>query len=263
MGDLENIRKKIIKENLRVHREESKIYDDFHIEIFNWYENNQTNKDIKYIKNLLKEEKVIKLLDIGCGTGNISLRFADDCRFKIDGVDLSKEMLEEFKKKIPLGKNITLIHQGIKEFLSENIARYDVVTMCSTLHHLYKPYVLFSKILNIINKRGIIYLTHEPLYKNQQQKKFFSGIINFLDRVLSNFYYLYKLKKIPKINYTIADYYSKEGIDTNKLKKLLEHDFNILRYQEYSANRMAITNLIDNKIIKTKKTFRLIVQKRD
>jgi len=263
INNQENIKNKIIKENLRVHQEESKIYDDFHIEIFNRYENRRTNKDIDYIKNLFEKNKMINLLDIGCGTGNISLRFIADNRFRITAVDLSKEMLEKFKKKVDAYKNITLICQSAEEFLSKNSKKYDVITIYSTLHHFYKPYSIFSKTLNIINKQGIIYLSHEPLCKKQQQKNLFSDVINFLDRVLSNFYYIYKLKKIPKINHTISDYYSKEGIDVDKLKEMLKYNFNILSYQEYSVNRMAITNLIDNKTVRTKKSFKLIAQKRN
>ena len=263
INNQENIKNEIIKENLKVHKEESKIYDDFHIEIFNRYENHRINKDINYIKNLFEKNRMINLLDIGCGTGNIGLRFASDDRFRITAVDLSREMLEEFEKKVDAYKNIVLIRQSAEEFLNKNSKKYDVITIYSTLHHFYKPYSIFSKALNIINKQGIIYLSHEPLCKKQQQKNLFSEVINFLDRVLSNFYYIYKLKKIPKIDHTIADYHSKEGIDVDKLKKMLEYNFNILSCQEHSVNRMAITNLIDNKVVKTKKNFKLIAQRKN
>jgi len=256
------MKRKIIEENLKVHQQESKIYDAFHIEIYNWYENKQINRDIEYIKNLFKNKKEVKLLDLGCGTGNISLRFVDDDKFKITGVDLSKEMLREFRKKIHSSRTINLINLDLENFLNKNSGKYDLVTICSTLHHLYEPYQIFKEVLRFLNKGGAIYLTHEPLLKEQQKIKFFSTIINFFDRVISNFYWLYKLKEIPQIDHTIADYYSKEGIDTKKLKEFLKENFNILYYKEYSVNRMALTNLIDNKLVKTKGSFKLIAQKK-
>jgi len=255
------IKEKVINENIRVHKEESTIYDSFHIEIYNWYEKQQTNKDIFFLKDQLSSYKEVNFLDVGCGTGNISLNFLDDDRYNIVGVDLSPDMIKQFAKKIPQEKvnRFNLVNAEIEEFLDKNRNKYDLITISSVLYHLHEPFCVFDKILSIIDSGGIIYLTHEPLVDEQKNNNIFSSIILLTDKVLSNFYWLYKFQRIPKFDYSVSDYH--DGLDLERIKQRLSSDFDILYCQKYNVNRIGFLSFLSN-IIGISCNFKIIAKKR-
>ena len=89
-----------------------------------------------------------KALDLGCGPGDISYRFAKqfpDCT--IDAVDGSKPMLDyAAKRPIPeLSQKINFIHARIP-FKTALTRSYDVVFSNSFLHHLPDPQVLWQTV---------------------------------------------------------------------------------------------------------------------
>ncbi len=73
---------------------------------------------VKYYEKLLERfgGKKGLCLDLGCGTGNITLRLADK-GFDMIGVDASAEMLEIARRKAETaGKSILFLNQDMREF---------------------------------------------------------------------------------------------------------------------------------------------------
>lgn len=87
------------------------------------------------------------ILDLGCGSGDVTVRFAHqypDC--KIDAVDGAEEMLKQAEiliKEESLSKRITLHHQQLLNCTFENES-YDAIISNSLLHHLHEPQHLWS-----------------------------------------------------------------------------------------------------------------------
>ena len=87
-----------------------------------------------------------KVLDLGCGPADISIRFArafPDCR--IDGVDGAARMLEQAKlavQRAQLTERINFIQDCLPN-LKLPQAYYHVIMSNSLLHHLHKPEVLW------------------------------------------------------------------------------------------------------------------------
>jgi len=104
-----------------------------------------------------------RFLDLGCGTCDISIRFAK--RFPdvtIHAVDGAKAMLKLANKDIEKYKldnkiktfNLTLPFD--KSALPFNL--YDGVIINSLLHHLANPDVMWNTIKELIKKEGIIFI---------------------------------------------------------------------------------------------------------
>lgn len=96
------------------------------------------------------------VLDIGCGTGLLSLKFLKKADCSIYGIDSSPEMLEIFKDKISkldLSEKITC---GLKE--AENLdfenESFDIVASTVTLHHVIDKFSVIKKILNLLKPGG-------------------------------------------------------------------------------------------------------------
>ncbi|MBN1354433.1 MAG: class I SAM-dependent methyltransferase [Candidatus Omnitrophica bacterium] len=97
-----------------------------------------------------------KVLDIGCGTGLLSLRFlrAADCR--ITGIDNSKEMLAIFKDKI---RRLGLENRIKCETMDASCPSFeenafDIIASTVTLHHLKDKHKPLKKIYRALKPGG-------------------------------------------------------------------------------------------------------------
>ena len=77
------------------------------------------------------------MLDLGCGTGQMLLRYASRFRHAT-GVDHSREMLDIAERRMPQpsAHPWTLVHSDFFRFLDENSQRHALVTCVGCLHHL-------------------------------------------------------------------------------------------------------------------------------
>ena len=102
----------------------------------------------------LKDNDVV--LDIGCGTGLLSLKFLQKADCIIYGIDNSPEMLEIFKNKINKlnlsGKISTKLGDAENlDFAKEN---FDIIASTVTLHHVENKYPVIKKIYELLKPAG-------------------------------------------------------------------------------------------------------------
>ncbi len=258
------IRAKIIQDNIRVHQIESKIYDKIHTEIFNWYEQKSSQKDIKKILSYLSE-KQSTVLDIGCGTGNILLKFAEvGC--DVTGVDISPEMLEIVQEKADKNHlKVKLIHINVNDLLKNSSQKYDIVSMSSILHHLPDYIETLTRVTELVKSTGIIFITHEPLLVSERKYRLASKIINQLD---SFYHYRFVMRNrvntMGKIDYSYSDYHAEKGCDLDSIINCLQtNDFVVKIAQKRSGNlKTGMLAWLDNTFKFTSDQFKIIAQKK-
>ncbi len=97
-----------------------------------------------------------KVLDIGCGTGLLTLTFLrkSDCR--VTGIDASAEMLSYFEKKIAglsLGGRVqcAVADAAALKFKDES---FDVVASTVAMHHIRDKEPVIKKIFSMLKPRG-------------------------------------------------------------------------------------------------------------
>jgi ubiquinone/menaquinone biosynthesis C-methylase UbiE len=97
-----------------------------------------------------------KVLDVGCGTGLLSLKFLEKADCNIIGVDNSPKMMSIFQKKIndlKLSNRINLKLEDASS-LNFNLDSFDIVASTVTLHHLKDKYPSIKQIYNILKPEG-------------------------------------------------------------------------------------------------------------
>ncbi len=89
-----------------------------------------------YLKNELPENKSAKILDIGCGLGQMLARLRDDGYTELTGIDISNESINECKR---IKLNVFKIND-ISDFVTET--KFDFIIMSHVLEHLEKNKVI-------------------------------------------------------------------------------------------------------------------------
>ena len=81
-------------------------------------------KTIKYIKELFNDNK-IDIIDLGCGSGAISIALAKETNSNVSGVDISKKALEMSKNNAKENNvDITFINNDMLDNINK---KYDVI----------------------------------------------------------------------------------------------------------------------------------------
>ena len=123
---------------------------------------NFTESNNIFINNTFQHVKIdnyTKLLDVGCGDGEIPIRISKETDCEITAIDGSQAMLNEFKKKIDKNnvRNIFL-H---KKLIDQNLfidKSFDVIICNSVLHHVSDLSLFWNTIFRLTRKNGIICL---------------------------------------------------------------------------------------------------------
>lgn len=123
-----------------------------------------------------------KVLDIGCGTGALTLRAALKGA-NVKGIDLNLQMLEIAQKranKTNVKKNVEFCEMGAAELDSEKTENYDVVMSGLCFSELTEDELIYTmkEVKRILKPKGILLVADEVI-PNRLSKKMFNWLIRF------------------------------------------------------------------------------------
>ena len=149
--------------NIEVHGREAEIYDAVHPEIYNAIEQEMIWQDLHTVDSILSRNTQVRALDIGCGTGNLALKYLER-GYNVTAVDISKEMIEMLRSKLAPDdiNRIELVVGDAQTFLEQanHNQFWDLISFSSVLHHL----VLTSTIQYFHNRPNICCLLINRVY---------------------------------------------------------------------------------------------------
>jgi len=160
---------------------------------------------LKIIRKLVKvfRRGSLKILDIGCGTGDLSLKF---CKITKDSIifnlDLSRVMLKNLKKKLApeeIKRNI-FICQDAYEYLKNTKENFDIIATSGTLHHLFDYLEVVNLSCQKLKDNGFLYIACEA----KRHTNYFQKSIHLMDDAV----YMYKYRKLTFLKFIIYFVYS-------------------------------------------------------
>lgn len=113
------------------------------------------------VKQFLGERSGVKILDIGCGDGSLSLPLLNESNH-ITLVDISDQMIAQARKNIPapLIQNVALIN-GSFELVSED-SRFDIILCVGVIAHVPNVELLWRKIATALKPGGLLIIETTP-----------------------------------------------------------------------------------------------------
>jgi len=120
--------------------------------------NNNRTRDLEAIslRETLKDIRVEKCLEIGCGTGK-NTEWLINISANITAIDLSEEMLGKAKQKI-ISDKVQFIQADITKDWDFTNGLYNLVTFSLVLEHIEDLNRIFKKLQAVTEKGGYIYI---------------------------------------------------------------------------------------------------------
>ena len=123
-----------------------------------------------------------KILDLGCGTGALTLKAAQKGA-KVKGIDINSQMLEIAQERINeanFGQNVELCEMGVAELGSEESDSYDVLMSGLCFSELIEDELIYAlkEVKRILKPEGILLVADEVKPKSISKR-----ILNWLIRI--------------------------------------------------------------------------------
>jgi len=152
--------------------------------------------------------KNLKILDVGCGTGDISAYLHDKGNY-LTSLDISQFMLEKASSRF-LDKSIEWIQIEESGNLPLANSIFDVVIISSVLEYHNNPKLLISESYRVLKKNGLLIFTvpdmRHPVRINEEKLRFLSKFPFWLFIKLTKYHDFYKTIKISKNRMPLNDW---------------------------------------------------------
>ncbi|MDQ3683800.1 MAG: class I SAM-dependent methyltransferase [Bacteroidota bacterium] len=116
------------------------------------------------IRFVLRNIRVDRILEIGCGTGKNTVWLKDHCTY-LNAIDFSTEMLEEAQRKIK-NENIFFTEADITK--PWNFEKVNLITCSLVLEHIENIAFIFDQAIRTLNPNGQFYIGELHPYKQIQ-----------------------------------------------------------------------------------------------
>ena len=153
--------------------------DEYIIGLFDFYAESFENslidnldyrvpKEIKHLLSKKLEKSLGSILDLGCGTGLVGLELKNNFSY-LEGIDLSKAMIEEAKQKKIYNK---LVQSEITQYLKNYNLNFDYFIAADVFIYVGDLFEVFKLIKNRNTKSGnLIFSIEENLSNNYHLEK--------------------------------------------------------------------------------------------
>ena len=176
------------------------------------------------------ENKNVKILEVGCGPGHISLELAR-AGFDVIGLDLSAkcvEVAEKFAKEDPWGKTRGNLQYLVDDFLSPDLLEenhFDFIVFVGALHHFPDQAAVCQQCRRLLNRNGHI-IALEPTRDRVTRGN--AIIFNLIQTLLSAGDGYYKKVTIPS--------------SLDEQDQQIMNTFNTLRYEDGEGGKVQSVN---------------------
>jgi ubiquinone/menaquinone biosynthesis C-methylase UbiE len=150
--------RKLLEHNVKAHDTVADLYDAKHREIFNPLEQKRLAATVSELLALVQRPSP-QVLDVGAGTGNLTLRFlAEGCR--VCAADVSRRSLDQLERKVANPSSLTT-RLIVDERLPFPDASFDIAAAYSVLHHIPDYLRTVREMVRVLRPGGLVFVDHE------------------------------------------------------------------------------------------------------
>lgn len=167
----------------------------------------------------------LRILDVGCGLGNISLPLGS-LGYYVVGIDIDSQSIKEAKKR-NIFPNVHFYVQDIFSFSPKR--PFDIIIACEVIEHVENPLRLLKKIRQLLNLGGIVIVSipngftwEERIRKFLAHNKLGRKIKKILKRTILKSSPVQSLAESPHLHFfslkSIKNLFSRSGFKMSKIE---------------------------------------------
>ncbi len=149
----------LVAESVRAYAKAHRGYEQRHGEIFNHREQQRLLHALKAALDQVAEGPPRRVLDLGCGTGNLTAHLLDLGQ-EVVAADVSPEFLALVEQRFA-GRPVQTVRIGGLDLREFEDRSFDLVAAYSVLHHVPDYVEMVRELHRTTRPGGIIYLDHE------------------------------------------------------------------------------------------------------
>lgn len=259
----EPLAREIVEQNIAFHEAQARLYDLSHPELTNAYQRLMLRRDLRRIRELLADVPRRLALDVGAGTGRLTLAFAR-AGFEVIALDNSPAMLAVLRQRYERLGGVPEALQTVTagaEALNAGLAGgrpVHLIGFSSVLHHLPDYLQVVRQAGAMLAPGGVLYITHEPLPAQVARKTVAMRAVGLVDTLLRTPQQMCKhfarrtMDLPPPPPAPLMDYHDKAGLDLAALTQVLaEQGFEIVAQRRYKDRKMAVMAVLDTYVLRT------------
>jgi ubiquinone/menaquinone biosynthesis C-methylase UbiE len=136
----------------------------------------------RVIKRLNKLNPCGRLLDIGCGSGNLIVQIAAKFpHLELVGIDISAEIIKRATMRAKQKQKEIKFREGSVEKLPISDEYADFIVSTFSLHHWSNPQNAFQEIYRVLKPEGVGIIFDF----GRESRKFFYGLLTFITKVVA------------------------------------------------------------------------------
>lgn len=216
--------------NMEAYTNFAKVYDIFQ-------DNIPYEEWTDYLVRLLKEYGVSNglVLDLGCGTGNVTGLLAGK-GYDMIGVDNSEEMLEiALEKREESGLDILYLLQDMREFELYGTVK-SVVSICDSINYILSKNDLlqvFQLVNNYLDPKGVFIFDLNTIYKyehvlgdkiiaeNREESSFIWDNYYYEEEKINEYYLTLFLREKDNLYRKYEEVHHQHGYEVEEIKELI------------------------------------------
>lgn len=138
------------------------VYDEVYEEGSNTFFSESDGEELKTIISMCEDWSGKRILEIGCGEGDLALELSDLGAEKIIAIDYSQSAINIALKKVNDRKNLIFRADNYKNIKGS----FDYVVMAGVLEHFDNPFIELTYIMDEFVKEGGSIITSSPSFLN-------------------------------------------------------------------------------------------------
>lgn len=179
------------------------------------------DKWVKLTKKIIEGRDISSIVDLGCGTGEITIRLAEQGR-QLYGVDLSAEMLAiAEQKKVPNGADITWIKQDIRSL--QGFSDIDLcISYCDVMNYIVSKSdveKVFNNVYESLSEDGLFIFDVHSM--NHAKQNMTNETFTYTDDDLAYIWYCSPGESVGELYHDMTFFY-KENSESSHFHRIEE-----------------------------------------
>ncbi len=197
---------------LKVRKKENRIYEDRFLKIL--LEINSSHplynewkirkKSFKKIEAYLKDKnKLLNIMELGCGNGWLTHHLAMIKNSYVIGVDINKQELEQAARVFNNFNNHKFFYADIFADYFE-LGDFDIIILASSIQYFMNINYLMERLLYLVKRESEIHIIDLPVYSTPEIPNAQKRTRKYYDNIgfpeMSNYYFYHSIEELQKYN---------------------------------------------------------------